>query len=170
MISIGSYSEILREKKEPLTVKTACFLQIRGRSSTRDFIRDIKSLHYAAVEKDQCRALQWRLKNFWSGLRTYQSSCKRFHFLFLLNVVCYFTLHLIDLYSQKCWLHIPRICFSALYIIIPPILCQFQEGPEHNSLPTHWLTLYNEVHFTLICFVTVPSGMEPCKLKATCIV
>jgi hypothetical protein len=53
-ISIGSYSEILREKKELLIVSTACFLQIRGRSSTRDFIRDIKiKKKHATVEKDQ---------------------------------------------------------------------------------------------------------------------
>lgn len=51
MISIGCYSKILREKKELLIVNTACFLQIRGRSSTRDLIRDIKSQHYATVEK-----------------------------------------------------------------------------------------------------------------------
>jgi len=62
MISIGSYSEILREKKELLIVTTAYFLQIRGRSSTRDFIRDIKSLHYATVEKDRCRGLTEVLK------------------------------------------------------------------------------------------------------------
>ena len=62
MISIGSYSEILREKKELLITNTACFLQIRGRSSTRDFIKDIKSLIYATVEKDQCRGLTVALK------------------------------------------------------------------------------------------------------------
>jgi len=65
-ISIGSYSEILREKKELLIVSTACFLQIRGRSSTRDFIRDIKkkkiNKHYATVEKDQCWDLTVVLK------------------------------------------------------------------------------------------------------------
>jgi hypothetical protein len=62
MVSIGSYSEILREKKELLFVNTAYFLQIRERSSTRDFIRDIKSLHYATVEKYQCRGLTVALK------------------------------------------------------------------------------------------------------------
>jgi hypothetical protein len=62
MISIGSYSEILREKKELLIVNTACFLQIRGRSSTRDFVRDIKSLHCATVAKDQCRGHTFVLK------------------------------------------------------------------------------------------------------------
>jgi hypothetical protein len=36
-------------------------LQIRRRFSTRDFIRDIKPLHYAMVE-NQCRGLTVALK------------------------------------------------------------------------------------------------------------
>ena len=57
MVSTGPYSEILNErKKEDIsTVNTACFLQKKGRSSTRGFITEFKSLHYATVKNDKHR-------------------------------------------------------------------------------------------------------------------
>jgi hypothetical protein len=53
VVSSGSYSENLEEgkKEEILTVNTACFLQNKGRSSTRDFFREVQSLHYAMGKK-----------------------------------------------------------------------------------------------------------------------
>jgi hypothetical protein len=60
MVSIGSNSEILgeRNKEEISTLNTACFLQNKGRYSTRNFIIEVKSLHYATIKKGQCRDLR----------------------------------------------------------------------------------------------------------------
>jgi hypothetical protein len=80
-----------KEKKELLIVNTACLLQIRGRSSTRDFIGDIKSLHYAAVEKDQCRGRTMALtKTYGLGFEHIKVSVNNLSFLFLLNLVWLF--------------------------------------------------------------------------------
>jgi hypothetical protein len=55
----------------------------KANSSTMDFIREVKSLHYPAVKKEiNAGALQWRLQNFRYGLRPYQSTCTNFKFLF----------------------------------------------------------------------------------------
>ena len=54
---IGPYFDIIKERKkrkerkEILTVNTACFLEKKGRSSTRDFIREVKFLHCVTVQK-----------------------------------------------------------------------------------------------------------------------
>ena len=57
MITICPYSKILKERQEIWTVNTAWFLQKKGRSSTRDFIREVKSLYYTMVKTDQCGGL-----------------------------------------------------------------------------------------------------------------
>ena len=50
----------------------------KASSSTMDFIREVKSLHYATAKKEiNAGALQWHLQNFRSGLRTYQSTCTK---------------------------------------------------------------------------------------------
>ena len=62
VVSIGSTcnSGILRErnKEEISTLNTAYFLQNKGSYSTRDFIIEVKSLHYATIKKGQCRDLR----------------------------------------------------------------------------------------------------------------
>jgi len=101
MASICSNSEILRERKkerkEILTVNTACFLQNKGRYSTRDFIIEVKSLHYATIKKVNAGTLQWRFQKLlvWASNT---SECTKFNFLILLMQFGCFILHLIDLY------------------------------------------------------------------------
>jgi hypothetical protein len=99
VVSTGSNSEILRERKkeEISTVNTACFLQNKGRYSTRNFIIEVKSLHYATIKKINAGTLQWCFQKLlvWA-LNT--SECTKFNFLILLMQFGSFILHLIDLY------------------------------------------------------------------------
>jgi len=58
-----------------VNVKNDASSSKKASSSNMDFIREVKSLHYATVKKETNSGyLQWSLQNFWSGFRTYQST------------------------------------------------------------------------------------------------
>jgi len=69
MVSIGTYSEILTERKGKSRQSTLhAFFPKRGRSSTRDFIREVRSLKNTMLKKDQCSSLTLALtKSFRLG-------------------------------------------------------------------------------------------------------
>jgi hypothetical protein len=69
MVSIGPYSEIFKQIKRKSRESTLhAFFKKWGRSSIRDFIREIKSLDHATVKKIKAVALQWHEQTLWSGL------------------------------------------------------------------------------------------------------
>jgi hypothetical protein len=85
--SICSNSKILRERKkeEILTVNTACFLQNKGRYSTRE----VKSLHYATIKKVNVGTLQWHFQKLLAWASN-TSECTKFNFFNFINAVWFF--------------------------------------------------------------------------------
>jgi len=74
-------------------------LSLKEKRSITEFIRDMKSLHYAMVKKDQCQSLEVALATtFHLGLQTYQTKCTIF-FISLDAPKFVFYFILIDLYS-----------------------------------------------------------------------
>jgi predicted short-subunit dehydrogenase-like oxidoreductase (DUF2520 family) len=62
MVSTGPYSKILKESKRERKKKFQqstlhAFSKKKARSSTRGFIMEVKSLHYATVKNDKQRGL-----------------------------------------------------------------------------------------------------------------
>ena len=71
-----------RNKGEISTINTACFLQKKERSLTRNFIRKVKSLHYATVKEDQSRGITVALtKIFSQGFEHIKVTYKNFFFI-----------------------------------------------------------------------------------------
>jgi hypothetical protein len=93
IVSIGPYSEILKERKKERKKERGnldserCKLSSRkGRSSTTDFIRAVQSLHYATVKRDQCRDLTMPLtKTFVLGFEHTTVNVQNLIFLFNKN-------------------------------------------------------------------------------------
>ena len=54
-----------------------------ARSSSRDFVREVQSLHYTRVKRSMRGPYIGADINFSSGLRIYQSNCKKFNFYFI---------------------------------------------------------------------------------------
>ena len=84
MVSIWPYFEIPKERIRNLDSHNAsCFLK-KNRGSTRDFIRKVKSLHYATIKKYQSSGITVGItKNF--GLVFKHIKVNAQILLFLLN-------------------------------------------------------------------------------------
>ena len=84
MVSIGTYSETLKERKgKSWQSMLHAFFPKRGRSSTRDFIREVRSLKNAMVKTINATVLQWHLQKvfIWaSNITKYVNKIKLLYF------------------------------------------------------------------------------------------
>jgi hypothetical protein len=96
-ISLGPYSEFLKETKGKYQQSTLHVFFKKGKTLTNNFIRKVKSMHYATV-KDQSRGITVQLTKIYSlGFQHIKVMYKTY--FFLSNVIWLLYIHLIELHS-----------------------------------------------------------------------
>jgi len=136
--------------------------QGKGKSSTRDFIREVKSVHCAVVKNRSMQApFIGAYKNIWSGLRKYQSKCKKKFFFISLNVVWLFCITFnVFIFTKFCFYihstYFRGFKYNSTYYIT---YIHFERNLECNSFTLHYVRRFI-LHRSFFFFAKVPVGSK----------